>query len=133
MEEFQGSLAEVNTSRAVLNSQTTALEKIQRGLLPVSQDPRTEQVFIRGEEPIAGRRSVLDGFEETNVMPPAADSRVCGISPSSIPGRRGVRYEVDGGVTIAGGRPGENEEPERSDSDTTSVTLPPPYLSIFYP
>ena len=46
--------------------------------------------------------------------------------------RRARRYEVDGGVTIAGGRPGEEMSAEGLESSRSSATLPPPYSSIPY-
>ena len=48
-----------------------------------------------------------------------------------VPGLSMPRYEVDGGVSIGGGRPGERGRD--SGSELTSSTLPPPYSSIVYP
>ena len=38
-----------------------------------------------------------------------------------------ARYESDGGVSLAGGRPGADQ-----DADESGSTLPPPYFTIPY-
>ena len=48
--------------------------------------------------------------------------------------RKVPRFEEDGGISLAGGRPGH--EPDISDesgSTRTTSTNPPPYFSIVYP
>lgn len=53
-------------------------------------------------------------------------------------GRRGVRQAEDGGIRLAGGRPGEVAADEcdqdslrTSESDRSGSTLPPPYASHY--
>ena len=44
------------------------------------------------------------------------------------------RFEMDGGVSLSGGRPGEEQADEgASDAGVTVATMPPPYFSITYP
>ena len=124
----------MSTSHGALKSQTTALEKIQHGYLPISLTPDwVEPVRVGSEEPNTEERDVLNVLEETKMDLPVPDPRGSVTNSIDIPARRTARYEVDGGVTIAGGRPGEEIELEGSNSDSSSVTLPPPYLSISYP
>ena len=75
--------------------------------------------------------AATDTLRENGTTPGDTEEDTFPEGRAQVPGLSAPRYEVDGGVSISGGRPGERGRD--SGSGLTSSTLPPPYSSIVYP
>ena len=115
----------------IIESQLLALEKMQHDTSHNLRIPRhTKQTCGENEQLRAEERDICNRVEVNSEL---VMHNNCEITPQVVLDRRVQRYEVDGGVTLAGGRPGEEVDADGLESSRSSSTLPPPYFSIPYP
>lgn len=123
----------MTSAAQIIESQLVALEKMQHDTSQNLRIPRlTKQTCGVQEQPRAEERDMCNRVEVDSEL---VIHNNCEITPQVVLVRRVPRYEVDGGVTLAGGRPGlgEDFDAEGLESSRSSSTLPPPYFSIPYP